>query len=370
MDLLTVAGLAAGLVLLVLGGEFLVRGASRLAVIAGISPLVVGLTVVAAGTSAPELAVSVQAVAGGTGDVSVGNVIGSNIFNTLAILGLCAIAAPLAVHSNVIRIDIPIMVGASLLLVVLVVFDNAINWYDGLLLAGLLVSYVVWSIRQSRKESREVADEFSREFDGNVRHDRRTILVNLVFVLAGLGVLILGACLLVDSGVTLASDLGVSDAVIGLTIIAVGTSLPEVATSVVATIRNERDIAVGNVVGSNLFNILGILGVTSLVAPLVGSSSLAVIDTIVEFDLPVMVATALICLPMLFKGQLVRWEGVLFVVAYATYVVFLILTETGSGARETLGNALLFSSPLVVIVLGWSLYQGLRRSPEGSAELS
>ncbi|MGD9934711.1 MAG: calcium/sodium antiporter [Dehalococcoidia bacterium] len=371
MDLLTFLGLAAGFVLLVAGGEFLVRGASKLAVIGGISPLVVGLTVVAAGTSSPELAVSVQAVAAGTGDVSVGNVIGSNIFNTLAILGLCAIAAPLVVHSKVVRIDIPLMVAASLLLVLLVAFDNAVNWYDGVLLVTLLVGYVAWSIRQSRRESRAINDEFAREYDGTIRRDKRTILVNIAFVLAGLGVLILGARFLVDSGVTLARDLGVSDAVIGLTIIAVGTSLPEVATSVIATLRNERDIAIGNVVGSNLFNILGILGVTAMVTPMAGSASLAVIDTIVAFDLPVMVATALICLPMLFKGRLVRWEGFLFVAAYATYVVFLVLTETGAGARETLANALIFTSPLVLIVLGWSIYQGIRPGrKEAPAELS
>ncbi len=170
----------------------------------------------------------------------------------------------------------------------------------------------------------------------------------------------LGARLLVDASVEMATSLGISDAVIGLTIVAVGTSLPEVATSVVATIRNERDIAVGNAVGSNLFNILGILGVTAMVAPAASSASLAVIDTIIEFDLPVMVATAIICLPMLFKGRLVRWEGMLFLAAYASYLVFLVLTETESGARETFANAMLFSSPLVLIVLGWSVYQAMR----------
>jgi len=369
MDILTFAGLASGFVLLVLGGEFLVRGASRLAVIAGISPLVVGLTIVAAGTSSPELAVSVQAVAGGTGDVSVGNVIGSNIFNTLAVLGVCAIAAPLIVHSRVVRVDIPIMAGASLLVVLLVAFDGAINWYDGLTLVVLLVVYVFWTICQSRNESRVVSDEFAREFDGAVARDRRTILIQVALVIAGLVILVLGARLLVDSGVALARDLGVSDAIIGLTIIAVGTSLPEVATSVIATIRDERDIAVGNVVGSNLFNLLGILGVTGVVAPLLGASSLAVIDTIIAFDLPVMVATALVCLPMLFKGRLVRWEGVLFLVAYTAYVLFLVLTETGNGASETLATALVFSSPFVVAVLGWNLYQSLRvrASPSGES---
>ena len=165
-----------------------------------------------------------------------------------------------------------------------------------------------------------------------------------------------------------AADLVPSDAVIGLTIIAVGTSLPEVATSVIATIRNQRDIAVGNVVGSNLFNLLGILGVTGVVAPVLGASSLAVIDTIIAFDMPVMVATALICLPMLFKGRLDRWEGALFLAAYTAYVVFLVLTETGSGASETLATALLFSSPMVVAVIGRNLYQSLRIRVSRSGE--
>ncbi|MGD9935723.1 MAG: calcium/sodium antiporter, partial [Dehalococcoidia bacterium] len=335
MDILTFAGLAGGLVLLVAGGEFLVRGASRLAVIAGISPLVVGLTVVAAGTSSPELAVSVQASLGGNPDVSMGNVVGSNIFNTLGILGLCAIAAPLVVRSKVVRIDIPIMIAASVILALLTVFDGSLDWYDGLLLLVAFVSYVVWTVLQGRRETQDVRAEFGAEFDGRIPRSPFFLARNVLLLLTGLGVLVLGARLLVDSGVELASSLGVSDAVVGLTIIAIGTSLPEVATSVIATIRNERDIAVGNVVGSNIFNILGILGVASAIAPVGGDAALQVKDTIARFDMPVMVATAIVCLPMLFKGHLVRWEGIAFLGAYATYVAFLILTETESGARGT-----------------------------------
>lgn len=361
MDILTFAGLAAGLVLLVGGGEFLVRGASRLAVVAGISPLVVGLTVVAAGTSSPELAVSVQASLGGNPDVSLGNVVGSNIFNTLGILGLCAVFASLVVHSRVVRVDIPIMIGASLLLAALAAFDRSLDWYDGLILLALFLLYNGWTVVQSRRETREVKAEFESEFDPRRSpHTPAFVLKNIGFVIAGLAVLVVGARLLVDSGVELAGALGVSDAVIGLTIIAIGTSLPEVATSVIATLRNERDIAVGNVVGSNIFNVLGILGVASVIAPLGGESAMAVKDTIAKFDLPIMVATAIVCLPMLFKGRLVRWEGIAFIAAYAAYVGSLVLTETGSGARGTFGIAIAFSSPLVLAILGWSVFQALR----------
>ncbi len=371
MNILTFAGLAAGLMLLVLGGEFLVRGASRLAIVAGVSPLVIGLTIVAAGTSSPELAVSVQASLGGNPDVSMGNVVGSNIFNTLGILGLCALFVPLIVHSKVVRVDIPIMIGASLLMAALAAFDRSLDWYDGLILLALFVLYTGWTIVQSRRENRDVKAEFDAEFDGGRSpHTRTFVLKNIALVLAGLGVLVVGARLLVDSGVELASSLGVSDAVIGLTIIAIGTSLPEVATSVIATIRNERDIAVGNVVGSNIFNILGILGVASVIAPLGGDSALAVKDTIAKFDLPIMVATAVVCLPMLFKGRLVRWEGISFIAAYAAYVVFLILTETGSGARGTFALALLLFSPLVLAVMGWSVFRALRPASVEPVEAS
>ena len=360
MDVLTIVGLAAGFVLLVVGGEFLVRGASKLAVIAGISPLVVGLTVVAAGTSSPELAVSVQASLGGNPDVSMGNVVGSNIFNTLAILGLCALFLPLLVHSKVVRIDIPIMIGASVLLALLTVFDGSLDWYDGVVLLAAFIAYVAWTVVQARRETRDVRAEFGAEFDGGAPRSPHFLVKNLLLLLAGLGVLVVGARLLVGSAVALASSLGVSDAIVGLTIIAIGTSLPEVATSVIATIRKERDIAVGNVVGSNIFNVLGILGVAAAIAPVGGEAALQVKDTIVRFDMPIMVATAIVCLPMLFKGHLVRWEGVAFLVAYGAYVVFLILTETGSGARGTFVGALLFSSPLVAAVLGWSVFRALR----------
>jgi cation:H+ antiporter len=363
MDPLTFIYLAGGLVLLVVGGEGLVRGASALASIAGVSPLVVGLTVVAAGTSAPELAVSVQATFGNTPDVTVGNVIGSNIFNVLAILGLCALAAPLVVHVKLVRVDVPIMIGASVLFVALIAFDGSIQWWDGALLLALLAGYTIWSIIEARREGSpdEFAEEFGRPAETELEPRAKVITRNVVFLLAGAVALMAGSKLFVDGAVDLAETLGVSDAVIGLTVVAAGTSLPEVVTSVIATLRGERDIAIGNVVGSNLFNILGIAGVAALIAPAAGYSGLAVSDNIIRFDLMVMLAATVACLPIMFTGfAIARWEGALFFGSYLAYTAFLILTEVENPARDPFGIGLLLVMPLVLATLAWTTYQGIR----------
>ncbi|HSO11527.1 MAG TPA: calcium/sodium antiporter, partial [Anaerolineales bacterium] len=248
-----------GLVVLILGAELLVRGASRLAAAVGISPLVIGLTIVAAGTASPEIAVSLQAAVNGQGDLTLGNVLGSNIFNILFILGITAILAPIVIAEQLIRKDAPIMLGVSLLAFALGV-DGNLGLWDGLTLIAGLIVYTVFALRQSRRESREVQKEYAREFAEKQPRSARNTSTNVLFILIGLGLLVLGARWLVDSAVTIAKVLGVSELVIGLTIVAVGTSLPEVATSVIAAIKGESDIAVGNAVGSNIFNLLGVLG--------------------------------------------------------------------------------------------------------------
>lgn len=366
MDLMVLGMLVAGLVLLVVGGELLVRGASRLATAVGISPLVVGLTVVAFGTSSPELAVSVQAGLSGNSDIAVGNVVGSNIFNVLFILGICALILPLMVTRQLVRLEVPIMIGASLLLWVLAL-DGTISLLDGLLLAVLLAVYLTWSIVRSRREQAQAQDEFVKEYGATepAAGGASQTAKNIGLVLVGLVVLVIGARWLVDGATTIARSLGVDDVIIGLTIVAAGTSLPEVATSIIATYRKERDIAIGNVVGSNIFNILGILGISALVTP----GGLVVAPTIAQFDLPIMVAIALACLPVFFTGfTIARWEGALFLGSYVAYTAFLVLVAIDHPERETFTNAMLLVLPVVAATLIWTAVQALRRGSLPAAE--
>jgi len=341
-------GFVLGLAALIIGAELLVRGASRLALSLGLSPLVVGLTVVAFGTSSPELAVSVQSAWSGQVDIALGNVVGSNIFNVLFILGLSALITPLVVAQQLIRQDVPLMVGASLLLWALAA-DGGVSRWDGLLLAGLLAGYLVFVIRQSRRETAAVQAEYAEAMPGDGKAWDRHWAVQLLLILAGLVLLVLGSRWLVEAAVDFARSLGISELVIGLTLIAAGTSLPEVATSVMAAIRGERDIAVGNAVGSNLFNILGVLGVSAVVAP----ADLSVAPAMLAFDLPVMVAVAVACLPIFFTGNLIaRWEGGLFFAFYLAYTGYLILMAT---RHDALGpySAIMgaFVLPLAVLTL-------------------
>ena len=328
---------ALGLVTLVFGAQVLIRGASKLALSFGISPLVLGLTIVAFGTSAPELAVSVRSAWGGQVDIAMGNVVGSNIFNVLFILGVSALIAPLVVAPQLIRQEVPVMLGASFLLFALAL-DGGISRLDGALLFGLMVIYTVFLIRQSHKETQRTQDEYAAEFapPASPTWDRHWS-VQILLILAGLGLLVLGAHWLVNAAVSFARALGLSEMVIGLTIVAAGTSLPEVATSVIATLRGERDIAVGNVIGSNTFNILGVLGVSGLVAP----SALPVAPAMLSFDLLVMIAVAFACLPIFFTGHSIeRWEGGLFLFYYAAYTTFLLLAAQQHDALATYGAAM------------------------------
>ena len=364
--MLTLGMFLAGLVALVAGAELLVRGASKLALSFGISPLVVGLTIVAFGTSAPEVAVSVGAVLGGRTDIAIGNVVGSNIFNVLFILGLSAIITPLVVNIQLIRQEVPIMVGASLLLLALTL-DGGLSMLESALLLGLLLAYTVFLVRQSRAETQAAQDEFAAEAKPAApgAWDSR-LPVQLALIASGLGLLVLGSQWLVDAAVVFAKALGVSDLVIGLTIVAAGTSMPEVATSITAAIKGERDIAVGNVVGSNTFNILGCLGVSGLFT---GSGGLVMSPALLNFDIWVMIAVALACLPVFLTGrEIARWEGAVFLGYYAAYVAYLILATQQHDALGPFSAVMMgFVVPITVVTLVVALLRRPASTPGGPA---
>ena len=348
-----------GLGALTVGAELLVRGAARLALTFGISPLVVGLTVVAFGTSAPEMAVSAGAALSGTGDIAVGNVVGSNIANVLLILGLSALIVPLVVNEQIIRQEIPIMIGASLLLVVMAM-DGSLSAGEGAVLFALVVAYTVFLVVQSRRAGQATQDEYAAEMpDAKSKWDAHWA-VQVALVVVGLGLLVLGADWLVGAAVAVARIFGVSDLVIGLTVVAVGTSMPEIATSLVAAFRGERDIAVGNVVGSNVFNILAVMGVAGILA----GNGLAVSAAARNFDLWVMLAVALACLPIAMSGrEIARWEGGLFVGYYIAYTAFLVLAAQKHEDLPVFSGIMMsYVIPLTVIGLVVSFIHGNRKS--------
>jgi cation:H+ antiporter len=302
-----------GLVLLLAGGEALVRGSAALAFRFGVSALAVGLTVVGLGTSAPELVVSLDAALGGANDVSLGNVVGSNICNVALVLGLSALLKPVRVEAKLVHFDGPLMVLVSAALLLLLA-DGRLGRLDGLMLLVALSLYLAFTLWQARRET----DPIKEEIEGAARHTEARAGASIALILAGVVALVAGGHLLVRAAVAMAEELGVSQATIGLTIVAVGTSLPELATSVIAALRGQSDIAAGNVVGSNLFNILGILGVTSLVAPL----SRGDVDWV---DLSVMVGVAVVALPLLLtRLRLSRVEGAVLLAAYAGYMSWLV----------------------------------------------
>ncbi len=316
-----------GFVLLVFAADYLVKGAANIATAIGISPLVVGLTVVAFGTSAPELAVSVASAFKNQADLAVGNVVGSNIFNVLVILGISAMIIPLSVNQQLIRFDVPVMIFLSVLLFG-VSYDGLISRIDGLVLFSLAVGYTWFLIRQSRREKdATVLKEYEEEFGGEGKSPNRW--KDILLIVLGIAGLTGGSHLLVKGAVEIATYFGVSELIIGLTIVSVGTSLPEVATSVMAAIKGERDIAVGNVVGSNIFNIVSVLGLASIVAP----AGIAVPAAALEFDMPFMVLIAFAALPVFFHGYVIgRVSGFFFFAFYLAYLAYLILDATGSGA--------------------------------------
>jgi cation:H+ antiporter len=344
--LLFIAGLSA----LFIGANALVHGASKLALSLSVSPLVVGLTVVAFGTSAPEMAVSTSAVVNGQSDIAIGNVVGSNIFNVLFILGLSAMLAPLVVHAQLIRQEVPIMIATVLILIALSM-DAVIDMWDGGLLFALLIAYMVFLIRQSRQAPADQTAEFDAELiKAKSSSWDASWPVQIGLIALGLLLLVMGSEWLVSASVAFAKQLGISDLVIGLTIVAAGTSMPEVAASLVAAFKGERDIAVGNVVGSNIFNVLGCLGLGGLVS---GTAGMVVAPAVLTFDLWVLTAVSLACLPIFLSGrEIARWEGGVFLIYYMSYVTYMIMAANDHDALPHLSNAMLsFVLPITIITL-------------------
>ncbi len=312
-DLEIISYSVGGLIMLFIGAEGLIRGSSNLALKVGITPLVVGLTVVAFGTSAPELVVSLKAALLGTSSISLGNVIGSNIANIALILGVSAIIRPLAVHTKVITKEIPIMIGATILLILLLL-DGKISLFEGLVFTIGIAVYTVVNVIMVRKEKNP---EVELEFKEGLKSELG-ISLSVMLMIAGLALLVWGANLFVQSAVAIAKLFNVSDAIIGLTIVAIGTSLPELITSIVASYKKETDIAIGNVVGSNIFNILGILGITAIISPIS-------IEGISYIDLGIMLFTAIILLPLGKTGfSISRSEGAILLIGYIVYVYYLL----------------------------------------------
>ncbi|CAN5635329.1 calcium/sodium antiporter [soil metagenome] len=344
----------AGLVTLVAGGELLVRGAARLAGATGVSPLVIGLTVVAFGTSAPELAVSVQSGMAGQGDIAVGNVVGSNIFNVLLILGMSAAIVPLVVSRQLVRVDVPVMIAVSAAMVLLTL-DGHLSRAESLMLVLGLVTYIVAQIVMSRRAA---------PLEGDVIESGGSMPRNLLLILIGLTLLVLGSRWLVDASVMIAQVFGITELVIGLTIVAAGTSMPELATSIIAGMRGQRDIAVGNVVGSNIFNILAVLGISGLLS----ASGIPVSTAAITLDIPIMFAVAVLCLPIFYSGaRISRWEGLLFVVYYVLYTVYLVLDSANHGGLQEYRAALLgVVLPLTVLTIAGSGIRAWRDRDAGT----
>jgi cation:H+ antiporter len=359
MSLLTLILFIAGIVLLISGAELLVRGASRLAVAVGITPLVVGLTVVAFGTGSPELAVGVQASLAGKADITVGNIVGSNIFNVLFILGISAIVAPLIVSQQLVRLDVPLMIVVSLALL-LMAMDGVIARNEGFILLAAGVAYTWLLIRISKRETAKIHSEYEQAYGHPEEIDSPGHwFVHLLLIIAGFALLVIGSEWLVNGAVTIASAMGVSELVISLTIIAAGTSLPEVATSIIAGLRGERDIAVGNVVGSNLFNILVVIGAAGMVS----RDGLLVAAPAINFDIPVMVAAAVLCLPIFFLNYRIgRWEGALFLGYYIFYTLYLVLATSQHDALPAFSMVMMYLViPLTFGTVGFALLRELLR---------
>lgn len=344
--------LLVGLLLLAAGAEALVRGASGLAGRLGVSSLVVGLTVVAMGTSTPELVVSLGASLSGRADLAVGNVVGSNILNVLLVLGVCSMIVPLSVSSRLVRLDVPVLLAVSAV-VWWLGRDGVLGRLDGALLVLGLVAYTLVLLLLARRE------RSTRSSSAASPARPRALVPSILLVLAGLGLLVLGARWLVDGASAVARDLGVGELAIGLTVVAAGTSAPEIATSVVASVRGERDLAVGNVVGSNLFNLLGVLGTCAVV----NRSGVPLADVALRFDVPVMVATAFLCLPVFLSGgRITRGEGLLFLLGLVAYEAVVLLHGGGSLPDSALDVAApLFFLPCVGLGLAFGALGLVRR---------
>lgn len=348
-----------GLVALVAGAELTVNGGSRIAGYFGVSPLVVGLTIVAFGTSAPETAVTVGAALGGQTDIAIGNVVGSNIFNILLILGLTAVIAPLRVDSQLIRQEVPLMIVISIALATLLL-DGGLSRTEGAALFALLIAYTVFLIVQARRGRRR-GEAGPAEDTGDLLAGSWLDRVPApLLVVAGLVALTFGGNWLVESATVFARALGISELVIGLTIVAIGTSLPEVATSILAIVRGERDMAVGNIVGSNIFNILCCLGLASMVSP----TGLPAPAPLMNFDIWVMVIVAGCCLPIIITGrQVSRREGIFLLGYCVAYIAYTLLAATHHDALGAFSYVMfVFVVPLTALLLLGSVLRAATRT--------
>jgi cation:H+ antiporter len=313
-----------GLAILVVGAELVVRGTTKLAMTVGISPLILGLTVVSIGTSAPELAVGITASLEGAPAIAVANIAGTNVLNLLFILGLAALLRPVPLHLRILKLELPTIVAAAALMTLLAWDDGVLTTSDGLVLLLGAIGYTVLLVRESRREGRQAREQYAEAFEETPvpteRVGRLRLGYGLLLVVA-LALTIYGADLMVDGAVELARSWRISEALIGLTIVAIGTSAPELATTLVATVRNERDVAVGNLIGSSIYNILFILGVTCVVLP----GDLPVDADLLTFDIPLMAGVAVLCVPVFVSGRSIsRIEGAIFVSIYLAYLAYLI----------------------------------------------
>lgn len=343
----------AGMVLLVVGGESLIRGASRLAVALKIPPLIVGLTIVAFCTSAPEFAVSLSAAVKGNADIALGNVVGSNICNICLILGLAALLQPIHVESSLIRREIPMMIILSIFVYIFAIsggdaplstlfdgkYEGRILPWEGGLFVLILCGYIGWTIYEvlyHKKENVEYAKELEEEVLPDAEHPEagtrgwRNMVANLCLLVIGIALLVVGSDMMVLGSVKIAKMFGVSELIIGLTILAVGTSLPEMIVCILAAVQGKSDIAVGNAIGSNVFNMLGVLGPTALITGFTGAAGLRVTSKALMFDIPIMILVSIFCVVICVTGRRVsRGEGVFLLLCYAAYLTFLCLTDGG-----------------------------------------
>lgn len=314
----------AGLLVLVVGAELLTRSGTDLARRLGVPPIVIGLTIVAVGTSAPELAVGIEATIQGSGALAVGNIAGTNTVNLLLILGLSALLEPLRVHLRTLKLDLPAMNAAAVALLVMA-WDGVLTRWDGLVLVIAGTAYTWGVVVSARRERGLVRSQFAREFDGGTRPGREGTVYAVTVLLGGIVTVVVAADWLIDGATALARLWGVSDAFIGLTIVAIGTSAPELVTTLVSTLKNQRDIAIGNLLGSSVYNIVFILGATCLVP----AEGVPVAPELIRIDIPVMMAATLACVPVFMTGRCVsRAEAAGFVAGYALYLGYLLVART------------------------------------------
>lgn len=347
--------LVGGLVGLVVSGSGIVNGASTIGLRLGLPPLVVGLTIVAAGTSAPELAVTWSAASKGDVSLALGNVVGSNIANILLVLGLVAVIGVIPISRRARRVEFPVMILASVVTAALAL-DGTISRTDGVILLIGLVAYISWMIIEARRRPNGLGSG-SGMVELEPPTGRRTLIAIGLFAVGAVGVAV-SAQFVVAGAEEIALELGVPDLVVGLTVLAIGTSAPEVVTSVIAAVQGEREVAVGNAIGSNVFNLLFVLGLVSAT-----QSDLPVADELIQLDLPVMIAVAVLCIPFAITGNgITRWEGIAFLSLYAAYLSYLVLDGLENSVATPFGALVLFvGAPVIVIFCAWELRSDRRR---------